>query len=275
MNDTNINGYNIYSYCFLFYKSEIIFKGTEDYPKFIPISEIGKLGIDNSKIIYIGTEGGNDYYAANVSTKDKVQDYFSKDIGEIYGEVAENIFLLALRALHLINWLDENKYCSYCGKKLQIDPKKTYMECINCGHIIYPRITPAILVAVLKEDKILLARSPHFPPNLYSLISGHVDPGEFIETTVKREVKEEVGIEIKNIKYFGSHPWPFPDKLMLGFIAEYSSGEIQIDNNEIEAADWFPLDNLPYIPDYKLSFARVIIDSLCMKRLQSTPASLR
>ena len=269
MNDTNINEYNIYSYCFLFYKGEIILKEHEDYLKFLSISEALKLGINNSEMIYIGAEDGNDYYAANVSNKDKVQGYFLKDIGEIYGEVTENIFLLALRGLHLINWIDENKYCSYCGKEVQIDPKKTYMECLNCGHIIYPRITPAIIVAVLKDDKILLARSPHFPPNLYSLISGHVDPGEFIETTVKREVKEEVGIDIKNIKYFGSHPWPFPNKLMLAFIAEYSSGEIQIDNNEIEAAGWFSLDNLPYIPDYKLSFARMIIDYLLESRKKS------
>ncbi len=171
-----------------------------------------------------------------------------------------------MRALELINWLDENKYCSCCGKKVQIDPRKTYMECLNCGYIIYPRITPAIIVAVLKDDKILLARSPHFTPNMYSLIAGHVEPGEFIETSVKREVKEEVGIDIKNIKYFRSHPWPFPYKLMFGFIAEYSSGEIKIDNNEIEAADWFSLDNLPNIPEYKLSFARIIIDHVVESR---------
>ncbi|WP_291580221.1 NAD(+) diphosphatase [Clostridium sp. UBA6640] len=260
MNNMDINEHNMHSYCFLFYKGEIIFKEHKDYPKFLLISEVEKFGIDSSEMIYIGTVDGNDYYVANISTKDEIQGYLSKDIGEIYGEVAENIFLLVIRGLELINWLNENKYCSCCGKKVQIEPKKTYMECLNCGYIIYPRITPAIIVAVLKDDKILLARSPYFTPNMYSLISGHVEPGEFVETTVKREVKEEVGIDIKNIKYFGSHPWPFPYKLMIGFIAEYSSGEIKIDNDEIEAADWFSLDDLPNIPEYKLSFARTIID---------------
>lgn len=260
MNDTNINEYNIYSYCFLFYKGEIILKEYEDYPKFLLINEVEKFGINNPEMIYIGTVDGNDYYAANVSTKDKIQGYFSKNVGEIYEEVAENIFLLVLRALHLLNWLNKCKYCSCCGKKVQIEPKKTNIKCLNCGHVIYPRITPAIIVAILKDDKILLARSPHFTPNMYSLIAGHIDPGEFIETSVKREIKEEVGIDIKNIKYFGSHPWPFPNKLMIGFIAEYSSGEIKIDNDEIEAADWFSLDDLPNIPEYKLSFARMIID---------------
>ncbi|MGF7059684.1 NAD(+) diphosphatase [Brassicibacter mesophilus] len=269
MNDTNINEYSINSYCFLFYKDEIIFKEHEDYTEFLLISEVEKLGINNSEMIYIGTVDGSDYYATDISTKDKIQGYFSKDVGEIYGEVAENIFLLTLRALHLLNWLNKNKYCSCCGKKVQIEPKKAYIECLNCGYIIYPRITPAIIVAILNDDKILLARSPHFTPNMYSLISGHVDPGEFIETCVKREVKEEVGIDIKNIKYFGSHPWPFPNKLMLGFIAEYSSGEIEIDNDEIEAADWFSLDDLPNIPEYKLSFARIIIDYILEFRKKS------
>jgi NAD+ diphosphatase len=261
-----MDGNNINSYCFLFYKREIIFKENEVYPKFLLVSEAQKLGVDRSEMIYIGTVDSNDYYAANISTKDKIQGFLSKDLGELYGGVTENIFLLVLRALHFINWLNKTKYCSCCGKKVQIEPKKTYIECLNCGHTMYSFINPCIIVAILKDDKILLARSPHFPPNLYSLISGFVEPGEFIETCVKREVKEEVGIEIKNIKYFSSHPWPFSNSLMFGFIAEYSSGEIMIDNNEIEAADWFSLDDLPNIPGYKYSFARTIIDYVLESR---------
>jgi NAD+ diphosphatase len=236
MDDMNMDENNINSYCFLFYKREIIFKENEVYPKFLLVSEAQKLGVDRSEMIYIGTVDSNDYYAANISSEEKIKGYFLKDLGEIYEAVAENIFLLVLRGLHFVNWLNKTKYCSCCGEKVQIESKKTYIECLNCGHTMYSFINPCIIVAILKDDKILLARSPHFPPNLYSLISGFVEPGEFIETCVKREVKEEVGIEIKNIKYFSSHPWPFSNSLMLGFIAEYSSGEITIDNNEIEAA---------------------------------------
>lgn len=266
MNEVNTDENKKYSYCFLFCKDEIIFKGHADNPKFLLTSEAEKLGINNSEMIFIDTVDDNEYYAASVHAKDKIQGYFLKDWDEIYGEIDEKIFLLVLRAVHLINWLNENKYCCCCGKELQIDPEKNYIECLNCGHIIYTRITPAIIVAVLKGDKILLARSPGFVPNMYSLISGHVEAGEFVETTVEREVKEEVGINIKNIKYIGSHPWPFPYKLMFGFIAEYSSGEITIDNDEIEAADWFSLDDLPHIPDYKLSFARKIINYIIESR---------
>ncbi|WP_202709785.1 NAD(+) diphosphatase [Sporosalibacterium faouarense] len=266
MNDRSISTSNKLSYCIVFNKNQLLFKKSEGRTQFPLINEAEKLGIDVSNIIYIGTLDDIDYYATNVSTINPVENFFLKHISEAYGELEENIFFLTLRALHFLNWLNRNKYCGCCGTKVKLEPKETHIKCLNCGHVIYPKITPAIIVAILKDDKILLARSPHFTPNMYSLISGHIDPGEFIETCVRREVKEEVGIEIKNIKYFGSHPWPFPDKLMLGFIAEYSSGEIKIDNDEIEAADWFSLDNLPNIPEYKLSFARKIIEWVLKNR---------
>lgn len=266
MNKKNTHESYKNSYCFLFNKHAIIFKEHETNTELLLIEEVEKLGINTSEMIYIGTEDDNDYYAANASDKDRLQGYLSEDLREMYGKFPENIFLLALRALHFVNWLKKSKYCSCCGKKVQIEPKKTYIECQNCGHSMHPFVNPCIIVAILKDDKILLARSPHFPPDLYSLISGFVEAGEFIEDCVKREVKEEVGVEIKNIRFIGSHPWPFSNSLMFGFIAEHASGEITIDNNEIEAADWFPLDDLPKIPDSKLSYARRIIESLIKQR---------
>lgn len=263
MNDKNLSEYCGHSYCFLFYKRDIVVK---ENSKFLSISEVEQLGIDNSKIIYIGTAEGNDYYAANAFTEELIKGCSITDIGDIRDEVFENIFSLVLRGLHFLNWLDKTKYCSSCGNEVHIQPKKAYMECSNCGNIMYPFVNPCIIVAVLKEDKILLAHSPHFPPKLYSTLAGFVEPGESLEEAVKREVREEVGIEIKNIKYFGTHPWPFSNSIMIGFIAEHASGEIQIDNNEIEAADWFSLDNLPNIPEYSLSFARVIIDYVIESR---------
>lgn len=260
MNNENIKDYNESSYCFVFYKREILIKKYEEEPKFLSLNEVEKLGISNTEIIYIGTEEGNEYYAASLPSNDNIDEYYLKDIGQIYGEVNENIFLLALRGLHCINWLKKTKYCSCCGKKVQLETKKSYMEYLHCGHQMHPFVNPCILVAVLKEDKILLARSPHFPPSLFSLIAGFVEAGEYIENAVRREVREEVGIEIKNIKYFSSHPWPFSNSLMFGFIAEHSSGEIKIDNYEIEAADWYSLDDLPHTPDYNFSFAKIIID---------------
>jgi NAD+ diphosphatase len=260
------------SNCFLFHRREIIFKENGGSPLFLSVSEVEALGIDGSEIIYIGKSEGRDYYAANVSSKDNLQGYSSNELNKLHGDIDENVFMLAIRALHFINWLSKTKYCSCCGNRVHVDPEKTYtesltfLECPNCGNIMYAFINPCILVAVLKDDKVLLARSPHFTPNLYSLLAGFMEPGEYIETAVRREVREEVGIEIKNIKYIGSHPWPFSNSLMFGFTAEHSSGEITIDNKEIEAAGWFSLDDLPNIPDYKWSFARKIIDHLLEAR---------
>ncbi|MBA7702443.1 NADH pyrophosphatase [subsurface metagenome] len=117
--------------------------------------------------------------------------------------------------------------------------------------------------------QLLLARARHFPPGLHSVIAGFVEPGETLEGAVRREVQEEVGLTIKDIRYFGSQPWPFPDSLMIGFIATYESGEICLDDPEIEDAGWFTADNLPSIPD-KISIARKLIDWFLVKQGKST-----
>lgn len=266
MSEIKCNGNNIRIYCFLFNKGKLIFKVNESKPEFLLVSEAEELGIDRANMIYIGTMDSNDYYAANLSDADKLQGCFSKDLRDMNKDVDKDIYLLAFRALHFVNWINKNQYCGSCGEKLHIEDKKTFLECSKCGNMMYAFINPCIIVAVIKEDNILLARSPHFPPKLYSLLSGFVEAGEFLENAVRREVKEEVGIEIKNLKYIGSHPWPFSNSLMFGFTAEYSSGDIVMDPNEIEAADWFSFDNLPTIPDGYLSFARIIIDDVLESR---------
>lgn len=263
MGDMNIKEHNGREYCFLFYKGDVVVKeGSE----FLQTSEVVELGIDNSKLVYIGAEGVNEYYAVSVVGEEIFKGYSVKDIGDIRDEVSEVIFSMILRGLHFTNWLAKTKYCSCCGSEVSIGHKKAFIECKGCGNLMYPFVNPCILVAVLKEDKILLAHSPHFPTNLYSTLAGFVEAGESLEECVRREVREEVGIEIKNIRYFGTHPWPFSNSVMIGFIADYASGEIQIDNNEIESADWFSFDNLPKIPDYKYSFARIVIDHLIEAR---------
>ena len=167
---------------------------------------------------------------------------------------------LAVKAWSVINWDKNHQFCSRCGAVTVHQSNDFQRECISCGLSFYPRISPSIIVRIKKEDHILMARSPHFPEGVYSLIAGFVDVGESIEDAVHREVKEEVGLQIKNLSYWGSQPWPFPDSLMLAFTADYASGEIIMEPNEIEDAGWYTHDNLPGLPSTALSIAMKLID---------------
>jgi len=138
-------------------------------------------------------------------------------------------------------------------------------ECPQCGLLHFPRLAPAIIVLVERDQEFLLARSRHFLPGMYSVLAGFVEPGESLEEAVVREVKEEVGVDIKDIKYFGSQPWPFPHSLMIGFTATYAGGEISLNDSEIEDAGWFTVNNLPRIPG-KISIARKLIDGYLAKQ---------
>jgi NAD+ diphosphatase len=131
--------------------------------------------------------------------------------------------------------------------------------CIECGLVNYPTISPAIIVAVIMGSQILLARSHRFHTGFYSVLAGFIEYGETFEQCVRREVKEEVGIDVGNIRYFASQPWPFPNTLMVGFTADYAGGVVTADKVEIADARWFKADNLPAIPP-KGTIARQLID---------------
>lgn len=176
-------------------------------------------------------------------------------------EVLERVwFGVAVKAFSVINWDRNNQFCGRCSTPTQHTISTFERICPACGLALYPRISPSVIVLIRKQDQILMARSPHFTPGAYGLIAGFVEIGENLEQTLHREVKEEVNIEIKNIRYFGSQPWPFPDSLMIGFTAEYAGGELRIDNNEIEAAGWYRYDNLPGLPSSSFSLSRKLID---------------
>lgn len=171
-------------------------------------------------------------------------------------------YKIFVRAGVAFQWMDfyrTNAFCSKCGSSMRDHRRDQALECPACAHSVYPLLAPAVIVAVQREGSLLLARSPHFQPNMMSIVAGFVEPGETLEQTVAREVLEETGIHVKNIRYFGSQPWPFPHSLMLGFTAEWESGEIQIDGVEIEAAGWYTPDTMPQRPS-SVSIARMIID---------------
>jgi NAD+ diphosphatase len=173
--------------------------------------------------------------------------------------MGETLFAVAGRAIQIIAWDRDHQFCSRCGAKTAAMAMERAKQCPECKLVTYPRLSPAIIVRVRRGDEMLLARNANWPQGRYSILAGFVEPGETLEETVEREVMEEVGLRVKNIKYFASQPWPFPNSLMLGFTADYDSGEITFNDQEIATADWFRADNLPQIPPPG-SISRVLID---------------
>lgn len=150
---------------------------------------------------------------------------------------------------HFYKWMDEHRFCSRCGTITKFKESERAIFCPSCELTVYPKISPAIIVAITCNDKILLAKGKHYRFNFYSLVAGYADFGESLEQTVIREVKEEVGIDVKNIRYYGSQPWPFSSSMMIGYFAEADDQQpIVIDTNELHDAQWFGRDNMPETP---------------------------
>ncbi|PKL59851.1 MAG: NAD(+) diphosphatase, partial [Methanomicrobiales archaeon HGW-Methanomicrobiales-4] len=167
------------------------------------------------------------------------------------------------RAIQLVRFDLITSFCGRCGVENRMKEDEFAKICPFCGLITFPRLSPAIIVRITDGDRILLARSPQFPSGMYSVIAGFVEPGESLEATIHREVFEEVGVRVSDLRYFGSQPWPFPDSLMIGFTARYLSGEIRCDGVEIEDARWFTRDHMPDLPG-PLSISRALIEDFLM-----------
>lgn len=170
------------------------------------------------------------------------------------------MFGVAGRALHAVDWLTTNRFCGRCGTPTERSQTERCLQCPKCKLHMYPRISPAIITLVRKGDLALLASNAKFPGAFYSTLAGFADIGESLEETLVREVREEVGIDVRNVRYFGSQPWPFPNSLMIAFTADWASGDIVIDREELSDAKWFAADALPAVPP-PLSIARQLIDA--------------
>jgi NAD+ diphosphatase len=161
----------------------------------------------------------------------------------------KEIAWISIVAFQLKNWYFNNKFCSTCGSKTRIHSEERAIVCPDCHSTVYPRISPAIIVSIVSNNKILLATNSNFPSGWYSLIAGYADIGESLEETVIREVKEEVGLVVSNIRYYKSQPWPYSGSMMIGFIADADDNQmIQVDGKEITHAAWFMKGNLPNHP---------------------------
>lgn len=211
--------------------------------------------------IYIGTLAGEDLFAAEAEQSEHIPSgCLWKSLRMLYGVLSDEYYAIAGRAMQLLGWDRTHQYCGSCGKETFIRRTERCRECSSCGSLAYPKLSPAVMALIKKDNKILLARGLHFPENFYSVLAGYVDPGETLEQCICREVFEEVGIKIKNICYFGSQPWPFSYSLMIAFTCEWEEGDICIDPLELTHADWFDCTNLPQLPP-RLSISRILIET--------------
>lgn len=218
------------------------------------------MGLKPLRKQYLGTMNGRPCLCAECDVKVPIPEGMEvHGLRKLYGVLDEERFWMAGRAYQIMDWDRTHQFCGRCGSPTQNKADERAKVCPACGVVAFPRMSPAIIVAVVRDREILLAHAARFPGAMYSVLAGFVEPGESLEECVRREVKEEAGVELKNIRYFGSQPWPFPNSLMVGFTAEYAGGEIHMDGKEIVEAGWFTAERLPTIPD-NISIARKLID---------------
>lgn len=222
--------------------------------------DLGGLGLRPARRQYLGALAGRDCFAAELArdTTPPAGWAFAALRG-LYGRLDDDLFAIAGRAVQIVGWDRTHQFCGQCGAPTAPLPGERAKRCPACGLTSYPRLSPAVIALVRRGDEVLLARGRNFPAAFYSVLAGFVEPGESLEEAVRREIWEEVGIEVDDLRYFGSQPWPYPNSLMIGFTARWAAGELRIDERELADAGWFTRDTLPQIPP-KLSIARQLID---------------
>lgn len=251
-------GINGLTHWFVFHNGELLVILREGKAT-VPLSYDGPVpGPDIIRKIYLGQLDGRPCYAVEVSNNCcDLPDTAFLGLRKLSGLMGEIFYQVAGRAVQLLHWDQTHQYCGRCGAQTETKAGEHAKVCPACGLVSYPRISPAVICAITSGERILLARRAGL--KFYSVLAGFVDPGETLEECLRREIREEVGVEIKNINYFGSQSWPFPHSLMIGFTAEYAGGDIVADGVEIEEAGWYTANNLPPLPD-PVSIARRLVN---------------
>ena len=243
---------------FIFHEKNMLVRNTGQYLVAPSRGELAAVSETLKECLYIGTLGEVPCYTS-IAREDTVPDGYSyTDLRSVFFKGEAALRPAVSTAALVRDWWLNTRYCGRCGTKTVPLEHEWCSSCPACGYTAYPRMSPAIIVAVLKEGKILLAHNSRFPRPFYSLIAGFVEPGESLESTVHREILEETGLAVKNLRYFSSQCWPFPDSLMVGFVAEHASGTIKL-NDELSDAGWFDKENMPPVPD-RGPISRRIID---------------
>ena len=247
-------------YYFVFCKGDIMLERLENGTYTIPYLEQAPTEIKPwTNVMNISPLGDRDVRTYRIDTP-VTNDSRNEMCGlrPSYYKLPFELYLKAGKCQEILYWDQNTRYCGVCGApmKMHTDISK---RCTECGKEVWPQLATAIIVLVHRGDEVLLVHAKNFRSNFFGLVAGFVETGETLEEAVHREVMEETGLTIDNIRYFGSQPWPYPCGLMVGFEADYVSGEIKLQQEELAAGAWFTKDNLPTIPE-KLSIARKLID---------------
>lgn len=226
-----------------------------------PTAALDVLGPARADFVF-GRNAGRDCRARRWETEALPAGLQAVNLRAAHGLIADTDWFLAARAKQLLGWDLVSRHCGACGTPTRLAEGEPAKLCPVCGHRQYPQIAPAVMCLVRRGDELLLARSPHFRPGMFSALAGFVEAGESVEGCLEREVFEETGIRITNPRWFASQPWPFPQSLMLAFHADYASGTITPQPGEIEEAGWFGSDALPQLPAPVSIASRLIADGI-------------
>ena len=250
---------------FAFHKAELLIAQTAGDPQLPYCRDLAELGLASVRRIYLGTWGGRHCYVSELAHADALPaGHALAGLRTVLGGADPMLGTLAGRAFQIMDWDRNHQFCSRCGTPTEVRSGERSRVCPACRYTTYPPISPAIMILIVRGREILLARKKDWPQGRYSALAGFVEPGEQLEDTVRRETREEVGIEIENLRYFGSQPWPFPHQLMIAFTADYASGDITPDGVEIEEAAFFDVEKLPNLPT-GISISRRMIDAVSAK----------
>jgi len=248
------------AYWFLYKGGDLLVRRDGDSIQLPFARDLDSLGLKAGEPHFLGTDHGWSCLAAELGKDaDAPAGWGFEGLRALFGSISDGFFSVAARASEILEWDRTHRFCGRCGTATTHNAQERARECPACGLLSYPRISPAVIVAVVRDGKLLLARARRFPPGFYSVLAGFVESGESLEECVHREVREETGIEIADLAYFSSQPWPFPHSLMVAFTARHRSGEIAVDPSEIVEASWYSADALPEIP-HPMTVARRLIN---------------
>ena len=229
-------------------------------------------GLELGELQFLGLLDGVAWWVGELDEASAVEGLRFAPLRELLGPLDEASWAMAGRGVQLADWVRTHRFCGRCGTPTEAAPGERARRCPACRLQVFPRLAPVVITLITRGDETLLARGVNFPGHMFSCVAGFVEPGETLEAAVRREAREEVGVQLGRISYRSSQPWPFPHSLMIGFQAEWAGGDIVCQASEIAEAHWYRWDELPAIPG-PISIARQMIDAWVGGHVAATASS--